>query len=150
MGRIPSGQGTAFEPRSVVRERGAFGKVSGLLEPADGIDPEGHRYRAAMMQHLLANTVREYLMYRDSSVPKHFEKAEGAEGFSADRQQRMMRGETMAQYADIAYWSAESPRVATVLAQYIASFVPAPDPPPSTQAAPPQAMARSRAQPPVR
>lgn len=122
MGRPPKGLGAGFEPRSLVKNRSAFGKVSSLLEPADGVDPEGPRYRAAMLQHILANAAREATSWRGTSVAAHIASAEGRDGLSADRQQRLMRGETMAQYADIAYWASHFPSVATALTLYMQSW----------------------------
>ncbi|MDU0366894.1 hypothetical protein RWH45_06675 [Microbacterium sp. KSW4-17] len=76
-----------------------------------------------MMQHILANAAREATSWEGSSVAAHVAGAAGGvDGLSADRQQRLMRGETMAQYADIAYWASHFPFVASKLTEYIESW----------------------------
>lgn len=127
MGRVPAGLGAVFEPRALVKERAAFGKVGFPIEPAEGVDPASPRYRAAMLQHLLANAVREAVAINGTTVNAHIQSAHGREGLSADRQQRLLRGETMAQYADIAYWASHFPTVALVLIRYVKSWHPALD-----------------------
>ncbi|MFJ4036891.1 hypothetical protein ACIPVB_02305 [Microbacterium sp. NPDC090007] len=78
-----------------------------------------------MLQHLLANAVREAVVMNGTTVNAHIEHANGAEGLSADRQQRLLRGETMAQFADIAYWAGHFPTVALALTRYVTSWHPA-------------------------
>lgn len=50
--------GMALAPRKVVATPSAFGAVRELLAHAEGVALEDHRYRAAMMQHLMATLVR--------------------------------------------------------------------------------------------
>lgn len=114
----------AFEPRSVVKIPSAFGRVRNLLEPADGIDVRDHRYRSAMVQHLVADMIHDGLRLRGETLPQFLAQAPNVPGLSPDRQRRMLRGETGAQFADLAFWSSVFPTVAIAVARYIESWVP--------------------------
>lgn len=118
------GPGMAFAPRSVVEVPSAFGRVRNLLPPADGIDANDHRYRSAMVQHLIADMIHDGLRLRGQTLPQFLSTAPDVPGLSPDRQRRMLRGETGAQFADLAFWAAEFPTVAIAVAKYIQSWVP--------------------------
>ncbi|MFD4957749.1 hypothetical protein [Microbacterium sp. NPDC058389] len=112
----------AFEPRSVVSPRSAFGDVSQTLAPVDGVEPTDHRYRGALLQHRLANLVREELRISGTSLPAFLDQIGDLPGLSKDRQRRMLRGESSATYADLAFWAGHFPRIAAQLAAYLASW----------------------------
>lgn len=114
----------AFEPRSVVAIPSAFGRVRSELPPADGFSARDHRYRAAMIQHLVADMVHDGLRLRGETLPQFLAKAPNLPGLSPDRQRRMLRGETGAQFADLAFWASVFPKVAIAVAEYIGSWVP--------------------------
>lgn len=122
--------GMAFEPRSVVSVPSAFGKVNRRLSPAKDFDERDHRYRAAMIQHRIANMVHAGLRLRGQTLPQFLAAAPNIPGLSPDRQRRMLRGETGAQFADLAFWASVFPPVAMAVAEYISSW--APKPPGST------------------
>ncbi len=121
---VAKGPGMVFEPRSVVAVPSAFGRVRNLLPPAEGVDVRDHRYRAAMVQHLVADMIHDGLRLRGETLPQFLERAPGLPGLSADRQRRMLRGETGAQFADLAFWASVFPTVAVAVARYIESWVP--------------------------
>ena len=114
--------GMAFEPRSVVAVPSAFGRVRDVLPPADGFDERDHRYRAAMVQHRIASIVHDGLRLRGQTLPQFLSTAPEMPGLSPDRQRRMLRGETGAQFADLAFWSSEFPKVAREVAKYVGSW----------------------------
>lgn len=124
VGRNP---GMAFEPRSVVSVPSAFGRVREVLPPAEGFDERDHRYRAAMVQHRIASMVHDGLRLRGQTLPQFLATTRQLPGLSPDRQRRMLRGETGAHFADLAFWSAEFPRVAREVAKYIGSWAPEPN-----------------------
>lgn len=112
----------AFEPRSVVANPAAFGRVRNLLDPMEGVSKRDHRYRAAMLQHQVADMVRDGLRLRGETLPQFLAKAPDLPGLSPDRQRRMLRGETGAQLADLSFWAAVFPTVAEAVARYVQSW----------------------------
>ncbi|WP_141677882.1 hypothetical protein [Microbacterium oleivorans] len=77
-----------------------------------------------MVQHLVADMIHDGLRLRGETLPQFLERAPGLPGLSADRQRRMLRGETGAQFADLAFWASVFPTVAVAVARYIESWVP--------------------------
>ncbi|WP_449407129.1 hypothetical protein [Microbacterium maritypicum] len=116
--------GMVFEPRSVVSVPSAFGKVHESIRPAEGFDRTDHRYRAATIQHMIAHMVHTQLRLRGQTLPQFLATAPDVPGFSPDRQRRMLRGETAAQFADLAFWASVFPQVAAGVAEYITSWIP--------------------------
>lgn len=116
--------GMAFEPRSVVSAPSAFGRVSTPIPPAEGFDQRDHQYRAAMVQHTMARIIHNALLISEQSLPQFLAGLTHVRGMSPDRVRRMLRGETAAQLADIAFWSAQFPQVALELAVYVRSWAP--------------------------
>lgn len=116
--------GMAFEPRRVVAIPSAFGRVRALLPPADGVDASDHRYRSAMVQHLIADMVHDGLRLRGVTLPQFLDAAPDLPGLSPDRQRRLLRGETGAQFADLAFWASEFPAITTAVARYMETWVP--------------------------
>lgn len=102
----------------------AFGRVGRSLQPADGVSVRDHRYRAAMVQHIIANMVLDGIRLRGETLPQFLAKAPDLPGLSPDRQRRLLRGETGAQFADLAFWSAVFPTISTAVAEYMQSWVP--------------------------
>lgn len=111
--------GMAFEPRSKVAQRSAFGKVAVNLQPAAGVAPEDILFRAAIMQHRLAYLVTEQLRLRDTKLTTYLKRVPYAPGLSPDRQLRLLRGETSATYADLMFWAGEFSRVAEAMGESI-------------------------------
>jgi len=112
-------QGMTFEPRSMVEQKDAFGHVAGLLKPAAGIESSDHRYRAAMVQHVMARKIREGLKLRGQKVTTFVEELGDVPGASADRVRRLLRGETSATFADLAFWATEFPVVTKEVMRYL-------------------------------
>ena len=111
--------GFVFEPRKLSRSPKQFGKTSLPLDPAEGVDQVDSRFRAASLQHVIANLVREILLGWDSNLNEFVTKQPNAmPGLGYDRLVRIQRGETMMQLADLFYWSSTFPSVAAVLAEY--------------------------------
>ena len=115
-----------FEPRSMVEQKDAFGFASGLLRPAPGVAPADHRYRAAMVQHMMARRIREGLRLRAQNVTSFVANIGDVPGMSADRVRRMLRGETSATFADLALWVTEFPDVAKEVIRYVEHWTKAP------------------------
>ncbi|WP_404474150.1 hypothetical protein [Microbacterium aerolatum] len=77
-----------------------------------------------MVQHLVADMVHDGLRLRGQTLPQFLATAPDVPGLSPDRQRRMLRGETGAQFADLAFWSSVFPKVAVAVAEYIHSWAP--------------------------
>lgn len=116
--------GMAFEPRSVLSVPSAFGRVQVRLSPADGIDADDHRYRASMVQHLVASMIHHSLRLRGETLPQFLTRISETPGTSPDRVRRILRGETAMQLADLAFWSSHFPQIPGALAKHIASWAP--------------------------
>lgn len=118
------------EPRSMLKEKAAFGSVGSLPAPAEGISTEDHRYRAALVQHVLANQVRSCLKLSGSSVHEYVADFQDVPGMSGERVLRVLRGETTATYADLAFWCREFPQIIPHVTGAIGSWVPKHSPKP--------------------
>lgn len=143
MVRPIDGRGFAFVPRDVVAQPKAFGQAHGLLEPAHGVDESSERYRAAMVQHVMAVSVRAGLLKSHGITPPTFAERFPGRGLGADRVRRILRGETMAQLTDLMFWMKHVPEVAEAISELTgpwfrvipaepeaAAAVDAPEPPP--------------------
>lgn len=122
MGRPVNGQGFAFIPRGVISQPKAFGVVAGLLQPSGDHGYSDERYRAAMVQHLMAVTARQELMGGRGISPTEYVPAFPERGLSEDRVRRVFRGETMAQLTDLAFWGGHFPAVADAISRYTATW----------------------------
>ncbi|WP_206348586.1 hypothetical protein [Leucobacter sp. CX169] len=94
-------KGFTFEPRALTDAPKQFGSIKAHLRPAEGVSIADPRFQAALMQHLLANEVREYLGSHQRDVAWFASPEAGHPGVSVDRMRRMLRGETMMQVADM-------------------------------------------------
>lgn len=92
-----------------------------LLTPADGVRDDDPRFRAANLQHVLANAVNEQLLLRDAGPASDYPR-ESVTGLSADRIRRVFRGETAATMTDITYWTGEFPEVGEALTDYVRTW----------------------------
>jgi len=119
MVREIDGRGFAFEPRSMVFQPKAFGMAPGLLEPAHGVTSTDERYRAAMLQHLMAVAVKGELLKSEGISPAAFATRFDGRGLGADRVRRIFRGETMAQLTDLMFWISQLPAVAVTISWYV-------------------------------
>ena len=126
MGRKPTDVGMAFMPREQFRQQSAFGRVSGALEPAPGVDGAGTRYRSASLQHTVAKEVREALAREGKTVAQILSSVSDARGLSKDRVERKLRGEVGMQIADLAFWAQQFPDIAVTLAAHIRSWASSP------------------------
>lgn len=113
-------KGFAFVPRRMVRVPGSFGRISDDLEPAGSLEADDPRVRAALMQHHLANAVREYLLKDTDRTLEWFASREaGHPGVSAARMGRMLRGETQMQLTDVMLITATVPGTIDFAVQWL-------------------------------
>ena len=111
--------GFVFEPRKLAKQQLQFGNTALALRPADDVNTADPRWGAAQLQHLVANTVREALAARGTSLSAWVrDHNEDRSGLGYDRLVRIQRGETMMQLADLFHWATTFPNVADLLASY--------------------------------
>lgn len=122
MTRPIDGRGFAFVPRDVVEQPKAFGLAPGLLDPAHDVDVTSERYRAAMVQHVMAAAVRAELLKSRGITPAAFAGRFLERGLGADRVRRIFRGETMAQITDLMFWMGHFPDVAEVVSEQTSAW----------------------------
>lgn len=122
MGRPIDGRGFAFVPRDVVEQPKAFGQAPGLLEPAHDVDATSERYRAAMVQHVMAATARAGLLKSRGIAPTIFAERFPDRGLGADRVRRIFRGETMAQLTDVMFWMEHVPGVLEAISEQTSAW----------------------------
>ncbi|MGH3704127.1 MAG: helix-turn-helix domain-containing protein [Agromyces sp.] len=114
--RQPSKSGFAFVPRSMCAAPRVFGRTGSPFEPVAGMDESDPRVRAAQLQHLTANAVREELLAAGQTIEKYLEAiAPDLPGLSYDRLTRVLRGQTQMQLADVMFWADRFDRVKLVV-----------------------------------
>lgn len=97
-----------------------FGRSSGPLPPIDGVESFDPKHRAAQLQHLVANAVREEILALGESVEQHVASIEfDLPGLSYDRVIRMLRGKTQMQLADVMFWAGRFDRVREVVVREV-------------------------------
>ncbi|MBC7593507.1 MAG: hypothetical protein H7288_06155 [Kineosporiaceae bacterium] len=111
--------GFVFEPRKLAEQQLQFGNTALALRPAAKVDIADPRWGAAQLQHLVANTVREALAAKGTSLSAwvrdhHADRS----GLGYDRLIRIQRGETMMQLADLFHWATTFDTVADLLATH--------------------------------
>lgn len=77
-----------------------------------------------MVQHLMASMIHHSLRLRGETLPQFLDRVSVVPGTSPDRVRRILRGETAAQLADLAFWSSQFPQIPGALAKFIASWAP--------------------------
>lgn len=82
-----------------------------------GVDASDPRYLAALLQHRVANKVRESLLAAGSSLQELAKLPDLPPGMSYDRLVRIQRGETMMQLADLLNWATRYEPVRRLLAE---------------------------------
>lgn len=122
MTRPVDGRGFAFVPRELVLQPKAFGLAPGLLDPVHDVAVTSERYRAAMVQHLMATAVRAALLRSRGLTPVAFAERFPERGLGADRVRRIFRGETMAQLTDLMFWMGHFPDVAETVSEQTAAW----------------------------
>jgi hypothetical protein len=114
--RLPGVAGFKFEPRMMVLMPKAFGRSSGPMPPALDVDPLDPRFRAAQLQHRIANAVREEVLEQGSSLEQFLSSMDPVPpGMSYDRVIRIQRGETLMQLADVVTWASAFERVRKII-----------------------------------
>ncbi|TFV94853.1 hypothetical protein [Orlajensenia leifsoniae] len=104
--RHPSTSGFAFEPRALCAMPKVFGRSSAHFSPADGVDSTDPRLRAAQLQHLIANAVREEILALGQNTDQYLGAIDDPlPGLSYDRVIRLLRGKTQMQLADLVFWA---------------------------------------------
>jgi transcriptional regulator with XRE-family HTH domain len=96
----------------------AFGQTADLPKIVDGVHPA--QGRAAQLQHVIANAVREARVQRGVSLKAVAGELEVTHS-SYDRFSRTLRGETMMSFADLCLWADVFPLVRTRVAEFMAS-----------------------------
>lgn len=94
-----------FEPRRMIKTPSQFGKSTSEPKPAAGISDGDPRFRAARLQHLVANAAREGMLEEGYTLKEYVESFP-APGMSYDRLVRIQRGETLMQLADLVNFAA--------------------------------------------
>jgi hypothetical protein len=84
--------------------------------PGAGVATNSPRYKAAALQHQVANAVREALAVRGKNLKDFVDARPKEEGMSYDRLVRIQRGETMMQLTDMFNWARLFPSVQLMLA----------------------------------
>ncbi|MFC9559868.1 hypothetical protein [Agromyces sp. NPDC056965] len=114
--RNPATTGFAFEPRTLSAVPAVFGRSSALFVPTEGLEVGDPRLRAAQLQHLVANAVREEILARGETTEQYLATVDAAlPGRSYDRMSRLLRGKTQMQLADIMFWADRFDRVRHVV-----------------------------------
>jgi hypothetical protein len=108
--------GFVFEPRSVAEAPIQFGQTSLALVAKKEVSTASPRYKAAALQHAVANAVREALASRGETLTHFAASMPASDGMSYDRLARIQRGETMMQLTDLFNWAQRFPNVAGLLA----------------------------------
>lgn len=114
--------GTRFVPRDMFAQPSAFGNVGSIPGPADGVARTDPRYRAAVVQHMLARQVKDRLALRGLSQKEFLTPMESVRGLSATRMGRVLRGTQIATFGDLAFWTSEFPDVSPPMGKFIASW----------------------------
>lgn len=107
----------AFVPRTQFAQPKAFGKNLRILAPAAGIDGSSPNYRAAILQHFLSFQIRDAIRATGSTLPQVLERMPGLTG-SKERHERIFRGETMMQLADLMLWVHRFPGLRIEIADF--------------------------------
>ena len=112
-------RGFVFAPRKLGEQQAQIGNTSMALLSAKGTGTEDPRWRAAQLQHLVANAVRESLAAKGTNLSSWVRQQHSdSGGVNYDRLVRIQRGETMMQLADLFYWVAKFAGVAELLASH--------------------------------
>lgn len=120
--RVRASSGFKFEPRQLAANPKSFGRMSGRLVPADGVDDADPRFRGAQLQHAVSNAIREELLAHGYGLADYLEQLRpAAPGMSYDRVIRIQRGETLMQLADLTMWCERFERVRSVAMAELAS-----------------------------
>lgn len=97
-----------------------FGKSTTEPRPADGTSFDDPRFRAARLQHLVANAAREAMLEQGHTLKSFADEIAGAgsnppPGMLYDRLVRIQRGESLMQLADLVSFADRFPQVRAVL-----------------------------------
>lgn len=117
MPRKPAPGGSVFVPREVFMSPHAFGQSADFLEVTDGV--HSAQARAAQLQHLIANAVREARLLEGVSLKSLVEGLDAGPS-SYDRLSRTLRGETMMSFTDLCLWTDKFPLVRERVAAFVA------------------------------
>jgi hypothetical protein len=121
MPRKPAPGGSVFVPRDVFMSPHSFGQLADLPEVITGLNRA--QGRAALLQHVVANAVREARRDRGESLKELAERIDVPHS-SYDRFSRTLRGETMMSFTDLCLWVDEFPRVREKVAEFLAAGPP--------------------------
>lgn len=68
MGRMPTGSGSSFVPRSLLAPAAAFGHSPFWLTPAERVPAGDHRFLSAQFQHLVMVLLRSAIWDAQVSI----------------------------------------------------------------------------------
>lgn len=105
-----------FKPCDVVLLPKQFGKTSTALVPAEGVASEDPRFRAAQLQHFVANAARESMLAEGHTLKSYVDQLVDVPGMTYERLVRIQRGETLMQIADLMAWAQRFGAVRSLLA----------------------------------
>ncbi len=112
--------GYKYEPRTLTENPGQFGKSSIPLRPVASIDRLDPRFRAANLQHLIANAAREEILAQGLNLRSFLATLTPAPpGMTYERLVRIHRGETLMQLADIMAWAHHFDNVKNIVTSQI-------------------------------
>lgn len=125
MSKAESSSLSSAEPRRFWVDPRRFGKGSaapGLTSEARQSDPLVH---AALFQHRMSRVIRSVLAQEGSSLKEYVnEPKTRSDDLIYDRTVRILRGESVMQFADVFFWAQRSPSVRRDLASYQFGWTP--------------------------
>ncbi len=112
MPRPPKPGGVTIEPRTFTKHPAKFGTTSSRLEPG----PIGSaQHGAAELQHIVFNTVREFLADNGQSLKTFCATTALPDGITYERQYRLSNGTQMMGLTDLVFWATHIPAMNTII-----------------------------------
>jgi len=109
-------RGYVTTPRLFVLHAQLFGQTAERLDPPENILRADPRFRAAQIQHLVANAVREALLAREQSLLDFTKSLTDTDAMSYERLRKIQSGRITMQLADLFAWGSHFPSVQRFLA----------------------------------
>ena len=108
----PKHGGAVIEPRSYTSNPRKFAHTGSRLRVGPIETPQAG---AAELQHVLSNTIREYLLDNNTTLNAFCDQRELPEGLSYERLYRISNGTTMMGLTDVMFWTAIIPTFGATL-----------------------------------
>lgn len=116
MGRMPTGTGSSFVPRSLLSPAAAFGHSPFWLTPTERVPAGDRRLASAQFQHMVMVLLRSAIW--DAQVTITSVATE--HHMSADKLYRLMRGEIQLSLPDLLAFTERFPALRTPIARFMA------------------------------